>query len=204
MSSPATQMGGRERRKLATRRALRSATVDLALERGLADVSVEEIAARAGVSTRTFFNYFDTKEDAALLELPTITEEELREFVHNPSPGGLWFDLRRLFATDAERATQGDATDLARYMLLSERNPTLVARQMSRFARFEAMLADAVAERLGNVASARIRADLIAGVCVTAGRIAMHHWVQGERKRRPREHLEAVFDLLGEVAPDQV
>ena len=77
MSTTLEPPDGRERRKLATRRALRSATLDLGLERGLHAAPIEEIAARAGVSTRTFFNYFETKEDAALLDIPGITDEQL-------------------------------------------------------------------------------------------------------------------------------
>ena len=47
-------MGLRERKKRATRRALRDAAVHLVLEHGLENVTVEEIAVAAEVSTRTF------------------------------------------------------------------------------------------------------------------------------------------------------
>lgn len=51
------------------------------LENGWAATTIESIAARAGVSTRTFFNYFPSKEDAVLgiqaLELP---DSALAEF----------------------------------------------------------------------------------------------------------------------------
>lgn len=53
--------GLRERRKLQTRDALASAAARLALERGLDRLRVEDIAAAANVSTRTFNNYFDSK-----------------------------------------------------------------------------------------------------------------------------------------------
>ena len=50
--------GRREANKARTRRALVDAVRELARERGLEDLTAEEIAARAGVSRRTFFNYF--------------------------------------------------------------------------------------------------------------------------------------------------
>ncbi len=54
----------RERKKLATRRALGVAAMRLAIERGLENVVVDDIAAAAGVSARTFNNYFASKYEA--------------------------------------------------------------------------------------------------------------------------------------------
>ena len=58
--------GLRERKKAETRAALHAAAVRLFLERGPADVTVSDICEAAGVSARTFFNYFDAKEEALL------------------------------------------------------------------------------------------------------------------------------------------
>ncbi|EFL37795.1 LOW QUALITY PROTEIN: TetR family transcriptional regulator, partial [Streptomyces griseoflavus Tu4000] len=60
----AAQGGLRERKKRATRAALAEAAVRLAAEHGAEKVTVEAISAAAGVSVRTFFNYFDTRDDA--------------------------------------------------------------------------------------------------------------------------------------------
>src|SRR5689334_10681167 len=58
----------RAARRAQTERALRSAALDLAEERGFDGFTVDEVAARAGVSPRTFFNYFPTKEAAVLAD----------------------------------------------------------------------------------------------------------------------------------------
>ena len=54
----------REQRKRRTTRALTEAARRLTTERGFAGFTVEELCADAGVSRRTFFNYFESKENA--------------------------------------------------------------------------------------------------------------------------------------------
>jgi AcrR family transcriptional regulator len=56
----------RDRKKLATRRALRNATLQLVAERGFANVTIQDITEVADVAPRTFFNYFPSKESAVI------------------------------------------------------------------------------------------------------------------------------------------
>ncbi|ATG55500.1 TetR family transcriptional regulator [Brachybacterium ginsengisoli] len=59
-------LGLRERKKRDSRIAMHRAALELVLEHGLSGVTVEAIAQRAGVSTRTFFNHWSTKESAII------------------------------------------------------------------------------------------------------------------------------------------
>ena len=65
----------RQRRRLETAREIQKATLELATQKRLEDVTTEEIAIAAGVSTRTFFNYYPNKESAAIGHPPKFSEE---------------------------------------------------------------------------------------------------------------------------------
>ncbi len=186
------RVDGRERNKRATRRALRAAALELGLERGLGDVSTDEIARRAGVSPRTFFNYFDTKDDAVLIELFMITDEELSAFASGGQASSAWADLGRMFVADVERAEQ-DGPDLASYMQLHLRHAALQARQLGYFALFLAKLDAAVAARLGGGPDTRTRAEVMAGSCVTAVRVGLNRWASQGRIGPVAAHVAATF-----------
>jgi AcrR family transcriptional regulator len=69
---------GQERRRRRTQRALQEAAIALTGQRGLAAVTVEDIAAAAGVSRRTFFNHFPTKAAALFDPDPSDAERLAR------------------------------------------------------------------------------------------------------------------------------
>ena len=60
------ELGLREQKKRQTRMAMHRAALELVVEHGLSSVTAQMIAERAGVSTRTFFNHWATKESAIL------------------------------------------------------------------------------------------------------------------------------------------
>lgn len=82
--------GLREQKKRETRRALHHAALHLVHEKGLEAVTTEQIAEEAGVSPRTFFNYFPTKEQAILgysVHLPSVL---VRAFESRPADEDPW------------------------------------------------------------------------------------------------------------------
>lgn len=71
----------RDRRRLETLSQIHRSAQELVLSKGLAEAKVEEIAKDCGISRRTFFNYFATKEDAVLgLCSPTLPPESVDRF----------------------------------------------------------------------------------------------------------------------------
>ena len=132
----------RERRKAETWNALHDAAASLALERGIEQATVEAIAESAGVSQRTFFNYFKAKEDAVLgLHEPHVDLDELSRV--SPSADDLLDQVSRLLMTVARSAIGGQ--DPARRRKLLARYPNLGRHKMEQMAKAEALVCDAVA-----------------------------------------------------------
>jgi AcrR family transcriptional regulator len=144
----------RERKKLATRRALRRVALDLVSERGFAHVTVEDIAAAADVSPRTFFNYFPSKE-AVLFGASPDRIEAVRAGITQAAPGESALTALGLVLTDELRhradelwALGGDAASWLRRMKAAQADPHLRAAQASNMAAGERLMAEALAERL--------------------------------------------------------
>src|SRR2546430_11883605 len=74
---PVTGPGLRARKKRATRKALRDAALRLALERGPGNVRVDDIAEAAGVSPRTYNNYFSSREQAIVAAVTAEREARI-------------------------------------------------------------------------------------------------------------------------------
>lgn len=84
------QLGLRERKKLDTRRALSDAALELAFERGLENITRDDIADRAGVSLRTFSNYFTGKYEALAYRQIERIRRGLAALRERPSDEPLW------------------------------------------------------------------------------------------------------------------
>src|ERR1700754_3816243 len=85
--------GLRERKKLDTRRALSDAALKLAFEDGLDTVTREAIAELAGVSLRTFNNYFTGKYEAIAYRQAERLRRSIDELRHRPADEPLWTSI---------------------------------------------------------------------------------------------------------------
>ena len=191
--SPAT--GLRERKKRATRRALHEAALRLVAERGLDSVSVDEIADRADVSPRTFFNYFACKDDAVLGLDPEASARQVSAFLARPAGETPVQALRAVTRGQAEEMALDTELWPLRLKVI-DTTPALLARLAAVFGEGEKVLAEAVAERTDTRAGADAYPTLLAGVAGVAMRTALHRWLAGDFTAALPDLLDEAWDLL--------
>ncbi|NUT36386.1 MAG: TetR family transcriptional regulator [Hamadaea sp.] len=166
-------LGRRDLKKLQTREALIAAALRLAAERGLDRVTVDDIAAEVGVSARTFFNYFATKDDAVLGDHDVdhgAMRRRLAELL--PQVGVLEAIHRSMFMIIAALEAERDRWFLR--MEVVAKNPLLLSRLVVTGAAAEKELAAVIADHLG------VEQDgyptLVVAVTGAAVRSAMARW----------------------------
>jgi AcrR family transcriptional regulator len=146
--------GLRERKKLATRQALGSAAMRLAVERGLENVLVEDIAAAADVSPRTFNNYFASKYEAICalaLDRAASVGEALRA---RPAGESLWAAVRAaVLDVYAAASTAPDPQFIAGVRLVTS-SPELRGEYLKALSIMQYDLAGVITERAGGGAAA--------------------------------------------------
>jgi AcrR family transcriptional regulator len=192
------QPGRRERKKLATRQALQDVALRLVAERGLDQVTVEDISEAADVATRTFFNYFSSKEEALLGNLPEKVATVQRMVVDRPAGEAPLEAVCQVLRTMTLRLAERREERLLRQQVI-ERHPGLLARQLGEYASFEQALAAAVAERLGAGRADALYCRVVAAVAVAAARSAVSTWMAGKGRRPLAGMVDAAFAQLRDL-----
>ena len=209
-TAPATEapISLRERKKLATRRLLRRAALDLVAERGLTNVTVEDIAEAADVSPRTFFNYFPSKE-AALFGGDPERAVELRERVATGAPGKSALDaLRVVLAQDSEemadelRSLGGDPADWLRRMKMARTDPHVRAAHAAQMAMIERAIAEGLAARLGTDQETDPYPGVLAAAAVGVVRACLTFWAGTGGASPLGQLIDQAFEALANGLPE--
>jgi AcrR family transcriptional regulator len=173
-------LGLRERKKLETRETLAKVAVRLAIERGMENVTVDDIAAEAGVSARTFFNYFPSKEDAVLQPDPDpVAEARVIADAFERAPEELTpvQALAVAWRPVAERLDREAPDWLARISII-EKDPALIARMFTAKEETEQLMIEAVARRTGLDADGHFYPRLLLMVVGAAFHATTKRWYE--------------------------
>jgi AcrR family transcriptional regulator len=182
-------LGLRERKKLDTRKALSDAAARLAFERGFENVTRDDIAATAGVSLRTFSNYFAGKYDALAYRQIERTRRSLAVLRQRPAGEPLWTAvtaalLEPLQAEGAEDFLPNTAqqAELRKLVLASE---IRMAVSKEVFAEW----VDEIAQRTGTDPSRDMYPRLVVGVIRAVVEAAMDTYIQAD----PPAHITTLL-----------
>jgi AcrR family transcriptional regulator len=174
--------GMRERKKLATRAALSAAALHLALEHGPQNVRVDDIAEAAGVSPRTYNNYFSSREQAIMVALAAergarVAAALRKRPADEPLEHAVVGALVEQYSADGEP----DRDTLA----LITSAPALQAEFLDTIAAIERPLAEAIATRTGTGTGTDRQGELgpevLAAAISGAARVAAERWLQPQQ-----------------------
>jgi AcrR family transcriptional regulator len=176
MSTTTAEVGLRERKKVATRQALHEAAVRLAIAHGADKITVEAVADEAGVSRRTFSNYFASKEEALLHGDHQRIAVLIGMVAARPAGERPWEALTEAAREFYRQVGELDPAWVAQTRMLRSR-PALLTQQLNTFAAVERELAAAVAARADKPDPSGVRARLTAATFMTSLRVALHIWL---------------------------
>ncbi len=189
--------GLRETKKAATRRSLARAVLRLASVDGIERVTIDAVAAEAGVSVRTFHNYFSGKEDALLYYVSSLLDSVADAIDARPDGESLWDSMRIAMTEIACTSETAEPSEFVTMFRLLDTEPTLVAHSN----RID--LVGTATDRLER--SFRRRGEdptklyphLACGAAISAVRTALDFWARRDTTIELREVLDAAFAQAG-------
>jgi AcrR family transcriptional regulator len=187
--------GLRERKRAETHSRIQAEAIRLFLERGFEATTLDDIADAAGVSRRSLFHYFESKEEIVLsgrADFPNIIAEAISR---RPAGEPLLDMVENALIDTAARYGSTQTRDLSR---LIRDTPTLSAGEQAKYEHVERALAKALANRksLPEIDTAcRVTAATAIGIL----KLAVEAWLAGNDSG-PDKGFKAAFDVLRRIA----
>ncbi|MBD0843129.1 TetR/AcrR family transcriptional regulator [Streptomyces sp. TRM68416] len=194
-------LGLRERKKIKTRTAIRTATYSLIKEQGYDATTIEQIAERAEVSPSTVFRYFPTKEDIVLTDEydPMMLEVLRTRPAEEP-----WLDSVRYVmhqAIDAMMAEDPEAIRVRAHLALHV--PAVRSRMVESMSETGRLLRAALAERSGlapDSLEVRVYAMALVGGLVEVNMA----WAENDFQDDLGAMVDRALDVLKDGLPTEI
>ena len=186
------------------RRALRAEITAQALalfsERGFDAVTADELAEAVGVSRRTLFRLFATKEDIVVAAFDNLGDEALAALRERPAEEAPWTALRHALGAAVARLEERPATFFELHGVIAQ-TPALRRRLLEQRDGWRAAFAEELAAR----SAARrneLACELLATAAIGAFDVATETWARTGGRRRLSRILDTLFERLGSGLAD--
>ncbi len=160
-------------------------------KKGFDGVTVDEIASASGISRRSFFRYFATKEDIVVAGHAAFGERIVEIVKARPRNEDVWVSLRRgydILVDNVDRDPEG----AARTMRVINSTASLRAHTIEKHSVWAVGLVPEIADRLGDANARRLEADALVHASFACLDVALAHFAPGEDASLG-EKLDAAF-----------
>lgn len=186
--------GLRERKKARTREAIIDAALDLFERNGYDATTVEDIAAAADVSPRTFFRYFESKLDLIMARSASKADDLGPLIAARPPDEGLLESVRQIMRAELD-AQFADPSVLREFQVMLT-TPSLRTMAREHVYEEEAGMVGVVAERLG-VDADDLAPHVISGAIASAMWVTINRWIaEGADRDQLWPMVDEAFGIL--------
>lgn len=175
------------RRPATTKAELTRIGIELFTERGFDTTTVDDIATAAGIGRRTFFRYFDSKNDLPWGDFDTHLDR-MRQDLRTFGDALPLMDALRVAIVEFNRIPPGEIPNHRRRMHLLLTVPALLAHSTLRYQAWRGVLVEYVAHRLGLEHDAHVP-NAIAWAMLGVALSTYEQWL-----RTPEEDLTQLLD----------
>ncbi len=189
-----------DRQRAALRAEIITAACALFAEQGFEATTVDQIAGAVGISRRSFFRYFGTKEDVLLGDLAGRGDAVARALARRPAGEGPWQALRAAMADSVSEVPRDASQDLAIGRIMRD-TPSLRYRRTEKRLHWNEALVPMLAARIGGH-GAEFTAAAIVAAALSCLDVASDAWLRSGGKEDLADlYDKAVAAVLGQAEP---
>jgi len=188
----AAALGLRQRKRQQTRERLTRVAMALFLDRGFEATTLDDIAAAADVSRRSFFHYFSSKEDVVFAWQEDSITALIAAIAARPANESMLAAAENAISAMVRQLEPGEALAMAR---LKRDNLALQARDQVKYEKLERAAAEALHRRAGNKTD-KLEARLVAMIATGAMRIGGECWTAEGARAKPEALVSRMFAAI--------
>src|SRR5213080_2102307 len=187
----------RERTRRAVRGELAQLAVSLFVEKGYDETTIDDLAAAAGMSKRTFFRYFASKEELVMGKYEVLGEQLAEDLAARPAGEPIWVSLRQVFGRVVEYfESEARGTASVAMENIVRDHPTLNASYLERVSRMQELVLDEARTRTGWPDPADPRTAAIVGAAFSCLIATWTTWLTTNQAQPFGELLDQAMDAI--------